>query len=473
MSETLANRTVVLVGRPNVGKSRLFNRLAGKRIAIVHDQPGVTRDVHAVEVADGGYTLLDSGGIGLTADPSVKSLVMATEEQVRFAIEAASLIGLVVDGREGLNALDERILAGIREAGKQPILIVNKIDHEGLDARAADFYRLGVAETFLVSAEHGRGCEELAERVRELLGPPPEAGSEESGPRRISLCFAGRPNVGKSSLCNRLLRSERLVVSEVPGTTRDAVALDLDYPHRGEVWRFRLVDTAGLRPRTRVSSPVEFFSGLRSREALSEADVVFHVLDARDGVTRQDKLIAGQVVEAGRPHVLVINKWDFAMEAFREAPLPGFANVREFRRRFEESVRRELFFLPDSPLVFVSAKSGHEVGSLLQAARQVDGMAARQLSTGRLNQVLGALLEEREPARMGGIRFKVYYATQVGSRPIRLKLFVNKAARLEESYRRYLEKGVLKAFSLSGVPIRLELVGKPPRGRPQARDREE
>ena len=457
-----ADRAVALVGRPNVGKSQLFNALARKRIAIVHGQPGVTRDVNTVEV-DGDYTLMDTGGIGLTPEMDAQQLADAVEEQVFFAVQAARVICYLVDGREGLTPLDEIISDRLRHLGKQPILVVNKIDDPGLEIKAAEFSRLGLATTVSVSAEHGRGLDALREVVSEALGPV--LGVEpELETRRVRICFSGRPNVGKSSICNRLLASERLLVNEVPGTTRDSVALDLDFQFsEGNEIHFRLVDTAGLKRHGKVGSAVEYFSSVRSHHAIREADVVFLVLDAMSGVTRQDKNLGGEILEAGKALGVIVNKWDYAQETFSRDPLTGYKDEEDFRRTFLKALRKNLFFMPNSPVIFTSAKSGFGIEEVLHAAHEMDLILARELATSRVNQLLSQLLQRRHPRLVKGSRFKVYYGVQTGRRPFRIRLYCNQAARLDAPYRRYLAAGFNSEFGLRGCPLTFEIIGKPVR----------
>lgn len=456
-----SKRSVALVGRPNVGKSRLFNSLAGRRIAIVHEQPGVTRDVNTFEV-DNNYTLMDTGGIGLATQTVLNQddLLSAVEEQVFFAIKAAEVIFLVVDGREGCMPLDIIIAEKLRQYGKKPLLVVNKIDSPDLEERTREFSCLGFSPAVPVSAEHSRGIGDLREHIEAMLGPkPPDV--ETDLERRIKICFIGRPNVGKSSLCNGLLKSERLVVHEAPGTTRDSVALDLDYEApNGEQWHFQLVDTAGLRKSGKIDTPVEYFSSVRSHASLANADVVFQVIDAREGVSRQDKVLAGETVKAGKAMALVVNKWDYALETFESEPLSGYEDEAEFRAGFAQAANRNLFFLPDSPMLFVSALTGYALNELLATAHKLDARAGLQLSTSRINRLISRLFENREPRRIQGKRFKVYYAVQTGIRPIRIRLFCNQMTRLEESYRRYLQKAFITEFGLHGCPVNFELVSK-------------
>jgi len=467
-------RTIALVGRPNVGKSRLFNRLARRRVAIVHDQAGVTRDVNAFEVDD-SYTLLDTGGIGLVVDMDHQKLIGAAEEQVWFAVQAAQLICLVVDAREGLTPLDETIAGRLRESGKEVILVVNKVDTLQVEERTYEFASLGFARSVSVSAEHGYNEDLLRDTLTEALNAlvpldPPEPVDQPV--QRVSVAFVGRPNVGKSSIANRLLASERLVVSEVPGTTRDSVALDLDYTaSSGEIWPFRIVDTAGLRHRGKVSHSVEYFSSVRSHDAIGEADIVFLVLDAESGVTRADKNLAGDILEAGKCLVILVNKWDLALEQFQREPVSGYESVDAFRDAYVASVRKELFFLPDSPIVFISAKTGFSFERVLRSARHLWEISGRTIATPRLNQIFQRLTDARAPKVIKGRRFKLYYAVQVGTRPFTFRMFCNRATKLEDQYRRYLEKNIIAEFKLVGCPIRFDLRGKTTRYAPKPGER--
>lgn len=460
------NRSVAIVGRPNVGKSRLFNRLTRSRKAIVHDEPGITRDVASAAVEEGGYILMDTGGLGLTSkDASGAALTAASERQVEFAIEAAGLILFLVDGLAGVTALDERIAGRLRRSGKPVLLVVNKADFGDEKIDLADFYRLGLGQPMPVSAEHGRGEQELRDAIADKLGPE-TAPAPPADPASIRFCFIGRPNVGKSSLANRLLASDRLIVSEVPGTTRDAVELPFEFKGRnGKLYPFRLIDTAGLKAASKLASPVEYFSRLRSLEAIQRADVVFLVLDAMDGVTQQDKAIAGEAIKERKPIVVVVNKWDLVQDAFRGRQglrLPGkaYESERDYREKYEHAVFERLFFTPGAPLVFVSAANGYEVDRMLNAAVQLTRSLDKKLPTAKLNQALIRLTERTPPPAIGARRFRIYYATQTGNRPFRIKLFCNREERLSESYRRYLEAGLVDEFGLNGCPISFDLVGK-------------
>ncbi len=455
-----APRTVAIVGRPNVGKSRLFNRLARKRISIVHDMPGVTRDVVSAEVKDGGYTLLDTGGLGLTGSDTPARITKASEEQVGFAIEAATVILFIVDAREGVTALDERIAQLLRRSKKSVLLVANKAD-SGKEkiVEIHEFFKLGFGESFYLSAEHGNGEAELRDAVLAKLGPLQEETALDK--ERLSICFVGRPNVGKSSLSNRLLNSDRLIVSDQPGTTRDAVELDFIYHSReGKPWPFRLIDTAGIRAATKLSSSVEYFSRLRSLEAIHGADVVFMVLDALDGVTQQDQAIAGEIIKAAKPIVIVVNKWDLVHQAFNRHEVDKFKTEREYRENYEKTLFEKLFFTPGAPVMFVSALTGHEITRMLRSARALDRRLDTKIPTAKLNATIIKLADRTPPPSTYGTRFRIYYATQTGSRPFRMKIFCNQERSLTESYRRYLEAGLVKEFDLDGCPIHFDLIGK-------------
>ena len=453
-------QSVAIVGRPNVGKSRLFNRLAGRRISIVHDRPGVTRDVVVADSPE-GYALMDTGGIGMLPEMTPTEIQQATEEQADFAIRAADLLLFVVDGREGLIPLDETLAVKFRKMGKNPVLVVNKMDEAEKNYSISEFDRLGFEQTVGISAEHGLGMESLLSIIAGRL-PPPPAPTDDDSETRTKIAFIGRPNVGKSSLCNRLLNMDRLIVSDVPGTTRETVELDLDYEVEGqeEVWKFRLFDTAGLKRKKRIDSSLDYFSAVRTKHAVESVDIVFLVLDAREGVTKQDKVMAHHALEEGRALSILVNKWDLALEGFRKDPLPGYEDEKDFRKSYLKSIRKELYFLPDSPVSFVSAKTGYSIRDFLQVAQDLNSRMDKAISTSALNKLIGDMWEHRPPAKIKGKRFKVFYAVQVENRPFRIKLFCNREERLNDQYKRYLEKGIQKKFGLSGCPLKFSLAGK-------------
>lgn len=457
--------TVAIVGRPNVGKSRLFNRLSRRRISIVHDEPGVTRDLISADVD--GYTLMDTGGFGLVPGDTPERIVRAVDDQVLIALEMADVIVFVIDGQQGIASIDANIAEKLRQGGRPVVLVVNKIDHEKHEAIVSEAFSLGLGDPLAVSAEHGVGEMELREAIQKFL-PEDDAAKGETdtdGERRLRICFVGRPNVGKSSIINCVCKAQRQIVSDVPGTTRESVDLDFDFPSRKDgLWPFTLTDTAGLKKGTKLGSSIEYFSQVRSLGAIRRSDVVFVVLDAVDGVGAQDKAIAGEAVSANKPVVIVVNKWDLAMKAFEEGRLAGYEKEVHYRKTFSEKVEREIFFTHGSPVVFTSALTGYSIQAMLRAAREVDARLDQTLSTGQLNRMLARITEKHPPPKVDGKRFRVYYAVQVGSRPYRIKMFCNQEYRLGDQYRRYLESNLIEEFGLQGCPILFTLIGKNPRG---------
>ncbi|MBL4575625.1 MAG: ribosome biogenesis GTPase Der [Opitutaceae bacterium] len=456
--------TVAVVGRPDVGKSRLFNRLTKKRISIVHDQPGVTRDVISADVGD-LYTLLDTGGMGLAPGDTSEQIVKAVDRQVLFAIEMADLIVFVLDGIDGINALDLKVAEALREAGKPVIAVINKVDNDNQDLPWEDVYKMGLEDPIIISAEHGIGeghlREVIEEKLKKLVGDKKPIKEEGSGEKRLKISFIGRPNVGKSSLSNRLLKSDRMIVSDVPGTTRESIELDFTYrSKKGEDWFFRLADTAGIKKRTKIGSSVEYFSQVRSLGAIHRADVVYLVIDAVDGVGQQDKMIAGEAVKENKPLVLVVNKWDLSSAAFKKSDLPQYDSEHKFQNAFAEAVNGQLFFSKGSPVVFVSAKTGFSIDKMLRTARKMDAKMDTMFPTAKLNSVLNALYERRRAPRIDGKRFRMFYAVHTGNRPFRIKLFCNREGKLQDSYMRYLKSGLSEAFDIEGCPTVFDLVGK-------------
>lgn len=453
-------RSIALVGRPNVGKSRLFNRLVKRRISIVHDQPGVTRDIITAEV-DNHFTLMDTGGISLAPKHSSEALFEAVEEKITFALQASSLIIFVVDGTEGCTTLDEIIAEKLHSQNKHCLLAINKIDNQKRLENLEDFSVLGFKEPALVSAEHGLGIDELLKKIKEALGPEPVDREEPQTPERIKISLVGRPNVGKSSIGNRLLNSKRLIVSDVPGTTRDTVESDLEYTTKGgEIWRFRLADTAGMRYRNKIKSSVEYFSSVRTHRAIENSDIVFLVLDATQGVTQYDKALAGKILKEGRALAIIVNKWDLVFETFAQSPLEGYKNEIDFRQKFTAAIQKNLFFLPESPIIFISATSGYALHNILIVAHKIFVNLFKKLPTPRVNRLLAEMITKRTPRPVNGKRFKLYYALQTGNRAYTIRLFSNRQTVLEDSYLRYLQAGFIKEFGIKGCPVQFEVIGK-------------
>lgn len=446
---------VAIVGAPNVGKSTLFNRLVGRRQAIVTDEPGVTRDRNHARVEDAPvpFELIDTGGLTPnTAAPFAREI----ERQAEVALRDAAVTLFVVDARAGATALDRELAEWLRRRNRPLVLVANKIDGPKQDALVHELHALGLGEPQPVSAEHGLGIEELLERIEPYLRAvsdrdgagdgapdrdgPAQAASDDETSGEIRVAIVGRPNVGKSSLLNRLAGEERAVVSDVPGTTRDAI--DTLLLARGR--RYRLIDTAGIRRRGKVRLVVERFSVDRARKNLERCDVALLVLDATEDLAAQDAHIAGYVVDARKPLVVVVNKWDLPDEREEEA------------RRWEERIRHRLRFAKNVPMIFVSAKTGQRVEKILERVDAQWEAAGRRISTPDLNRWLTGVRGVPGASVASGRGSRLLYATQTGVRPPRFLIFCNDPRKLHFSLRRHLENSLRETFELGAAPIVLE-----------------
>ena len=469
---------VAIVGRPNVGKSALFNRIVGRRIAIVHDQPGVTRDRITAEAEWQGrtFTLVDTGGIGLLRGEKAGDLISrAALAQVELAIEAADVILLVVNVQEGLTPLDREAAERLRRSGKPILVAVNKVDTRKVEDEALEFAELGLEKLYPVSAIHGEGIATLMEAAVALLpqpAQPPDCLLTSTATGALKLAIVGRPNVGKSSLVNTLTRSERVVVSPVPGTTRDSIDVPFEVTTEGLRERYVLIDTAGLRKTRRVDDSIEFFSVKRAEEAIARCDIAVLVLDADAGITEQDKKIADKIVEEKRACILVVNKWDLVDEAVRHArqeEIQRRVNKESSQRpklmttlaEFGQWVQEHLFFLDYAPVIFTSAKSGFHLDRLLEAVRYVAAQLQQKIPTAILNRTLQDAVERRQPVSSHGHRLKFFYATQVKAAPPTFLLFVNRQELFSNAYRKYLGDQLRRAFGYEGCPIILVPKARP------------
>ncbi|MBP5286001.1 MAG: ribosome biogenesis GTPase Der [Kiritimatiellae bacterium] len=435
---------VSLVGRPNTGKSALFNRIAKKRVAIVFDQPGVTRDrvAREVELRDRRVMLVDTGGIAFDRRVTNDPLDCETRAQAELAVGDSAVCAIVVDARAGITPLDAEVIKRVRESGVPCVIAANKCDTADDDWRAGEFERFGL-EVFPVSAEHGRGIEALGASIVSKLPP---AGGEETAERPLRVAVVGRPNAGKSSYINRLLNAPRVIVSEVPGTTRDAVEVPFSIGSGPDARRYMLVDTAGMKPHTKMSkTSVDNFSLFRSEQAIAEADVVLLVLDPTLGPTLQDKRIAGKILEANRACAVLMNKWDLAQED----------GVTETKAK--EALRKMMPFLAFAPVVFCSNKSGYNIRRTVDAIDAAAASASMRLPTGMLNRTIELAAKKTLSPMVGGKRLKIYYALQVSTNPQTLRLFVNDPKLVTPAYLSYIEKSVRSRFGLEGAPLRIFL----------------
>lgn len=442
---TKPGRVVAIVGRPNVGKSALFNRIARQRIAIVFDQPGVTRDRVAREVEANGqrFMLVDTGGLAFDRTPgSDDPLAAETRQQAALAVTDAAVCLVVVDARAGVTPLDEEVLKRVRESGVPCAIVANKCDAETDDARADEFVRFGMP-VLPCSAEHGRGIAEIVAFATAKL-PSPDADAAAARPLRVAV--VGRPNAGKSSYINRLLNAERVIVSDIPGTTRDCVDVPFTIGSGPTARRYVLVDTAGMKKHTQMSkTSVDNFSLFRSEKAIEEADVVLLVMESELGPTKQDMRIAGKILDAHRACVILMNKWDLAHE-------------KDMKEAEATKVLRHMMpFLSFAPVVFCSAKSGYNVRRTVDAIDAVASSVQARLPTGVLNRTIETATKKTLAPMVRGKRLKVYYGLQVGNDPLTIRLFVNDPKLVTDAYRSYMEKAIRARFGLEGAPIRMFL----------------
>lgn len=435
----MAKPLVAIVGRPNVGKSMLFNKLAGRRTSIVEDTPGVTRDriYGDCEWCGRTFSLVDTGGIEPGTDSDMLKFM---RRQAEIGIELADAIIMVADVRSGVTAADGDVATMLRRSGKPVALAVNKCDSTGLvNPDVFEFYSLGIGDLFETSAVHGHGTGDLLDWVLENIPEDTEA-EEESG--IINVAIVGKPNVGKSSLLNRILGEERVIVSDVAGTTRDAI----DSYFENETGKYCFIDTAGMRRKSKVDDAIEKYSNMRSISAIDRADVCLILIDANDGVTEQDTKIAGLVHEAGKAAIIVVNKWD-AVENKETNTM----------RDMEAQVRNGLSYMLYAPVLFLSALTGQRVDKLYQVIQEVYAQNTSRVTTGALNSVLADATARVQPPTDKGRRLKIYYMTQAGTKPPHFVIFCNDARLFHFSYQRYLENQIREVFGLQGTPIRITI----------------
>ena len=434
----MAKPIVAIVGRPNVGKSMLFNKLIGKRVSIVEDTPGVTRDRIYGETDWNGrkFTLIDTGGIEPRTDSEILSFM---REQAEIAVSHADVIVFLTDIKTGLTASDQEVASMLLRSGKPIVLAVNKMDSVGaVDPDYYEVYNLGLGEPIAVSAVHGHGTGDLLDECVKYF--PPE-GEEEEDDDRIQVAIIGKPNVGKSSLTNKILGQQRTIVSDVAGTTRDAI----DSYFENETGKYVFIDTAGMRKKAKVDEAIERYSVLRAQMAIERSDVCLILIDATEGVTEQDTKVAGLAHEAGKACIIVVNKWDLVEKDGKTMD------------RMREDVRRDLSYMAYAPILFISAATGQRVDRLFELIQYVNNQASTRITTGMLNSVLADAQTRVQPPTDKGRRLKIYYMTQVGIKPPHFVIFCNDARLFHFSYQRYIENCIRNTFGLEGTPIKITI----------------
>ncbi len=429
----MAKPLVAIVGRPNVGKSTFFNKVVGKKLSIVENFPGVTRDrLYADAEWCGQYfTLVDTGGLELK---STDQMWRHIQKQAEVAIETADVIILFADAKTGLNASDEDVAMKLRKSGKPVVLAVNKLDNY-YPEKLYEFYNLGLGEPFGISAEHGTGIGELLDEVVSNFSSIGEKDDDDS----IKLAVVGKPNAGKSSLCNKLLGYDRTIVSDIAGTTRDAIDTLFVYNEQ----KYTIIDTAGIRKKKSVEEDLEYYSVLRALGAIRRADVCIMMIDANEGVTEQDVKICGYIHEQGKPSVIVMNKWDLVEKDTN--------TINKYNFKLNEDLKFMDYILP----IYISAKTGQRTDKILDLAKKALENSQRRISTGQLNDLILDCVRASEPPSVNGKRLKIRYATQLGTNPPSFILFVNESALMHFSYKRYLENCIRKAYDFSGTPIKI------------------
>ena len=427
---------VAIVGRPNVGKSTLFNKLAGRRISIVEDTPGVTRDrIYAdAEWLKYNFTLIDTGGIEPANDDIILSQM---RRQAQLAIEMADVIIFIVDGKAGLADADKEVSQMLRKSKKPIVLVVNKIDSLKDEDNAFEFYNLGIGEPVTVSAAQALGLGDLLDTV---VSHFTNYGEPDENEEIVKIAFVGKPNVGKSSLINKLLGEERVIVSEIPGTTRDAIDSYLET----DDGKFLLIDTAGIRRKSKVKEVIERYSVIRTYAAIERADVCILMIDAVDGISEQDEKIIGYAHEMNKAIIIIVNKWDLIEKDDKTMDI------------YKKGLQQNLKFMPYAEYIFISAKTGQRVPKILKLAKESYGNYCKRISTGVLNDIVSKAVMMQEPPIVGMVRLKIFYVTQIGTKPPTFVFFVNNPNALHFSYQRYLENQIRDSFDFKGTGIKLE-----------------
>lgn len=427
---------IAVVGRPNVGKSTLFNKLVGERIAIVEDTPGVTRDriIADAEWQNYHFTLIDTGGIEPASNDTI---LQQMRVQAELAMDMADVILLMTDGREGMTASDIEVASMIRKRNKSVIIAVNKLDHINLESNLYEFYNLGIGNPIPISAEQGLGLGDLLDQIINNVKKVYDEDPQEEDV--IKVAVIGKPNVGKSTLINQMLGEERLIVSDIAGTTRDAIDTNIEY--NGQ--KYVMIDTAGLRRKKKIYDDIERYSIIRAIAAVERADVVLILIDAEEGITEQDTKIAGIAHNRYKPSIIVVNKWD------------AIEKDGKTMKKMEEEIRKTLSFVPYAPMIFISAKTGQRVKDLYNQINYVKSQSEKRITTGKLNEAITNFVMMKQPPSKGGRRLKIFYGSQPTICPPSFVIFVNDPSLMHFSYQRYLENQINETFDFSGTPIRM------------------
>ena len=431
----MAKPIVAIVGRPNVGKSTLFNKLVGQRVAIVEDTPGVTRDrIYAeVEWLKYNFTLIDTGGI----EPASEDIILVQmKRQAQLAIDTAEVIVFMVDGKEGITGADYEVANMLRQTKKPVILVVNKIDYIEIEDNKYEFYNLGIGEPVTIAASQGLGLGDMLDEITKHFDAHDK---DESDGSEIKIAIIGKPNVGKSSLLNRLSGEDRAIVSDIPGTTRDAIDSLVEIGND----KFLFIDTAGIRRKSKVKEEIEKYSVIRALTSIERADVCLVMVDAEEGITDQDEKIAGLAHEAGKAIVIVINKWDLIEKNDKTM------------KEFTAQIRQSLKFIDYAPIIFVSVKNGQRIDKMIELVKKVNEAHNMHIKTGALNEVISEAVMMKQPPVAKNRLLKIYYVTQPTTKPPTFIFFVNDESIMHFSYERYLENQIRKYFGLEGTPIRL------------------
>ncbi len=432
----MSKPVIAIVGRPNVGKSMLFNKIVGQRLSIVEDTPGVTRDrIYAESDWNGRkFTLIDTGGIEPRTDSQILTFM---REQAEIAIDHADVIVFLTDVKTGVTASDQEVANMLLRSGKPIVLAVNKVD-QGMSPDIYEFYNLGLGDPIAVSAVHGHGTGDLLDECVKHFPPEVEEDEEDDA---VQVAIIGKPNVGKSSLTNRILGYQRVIVSDVAGTTRDAI----DSRFENDQGKYVFIDTAGMRKKSRVDEAIEKYSVLRAQMAIERSDVCLILIDATEGVTEQDTKVAGLAHEAGKASIIVVNKWDLVEKDGKTMD------------KMRQEIRRDLSYMTYAPILFISALTGQRVDRLFELINYVNDQAATRITTGMLNNVLEDAQTRVQPPTDKGRRLKIYYVTQTGIRPPHFVFFCNDARLFHFSYQRYLENQLRSTFGLEGTPIQITI----------------